>query len=298
MEKGKIIHSVAGTYLVLLINKKIINCKPRGRLRLEDIRPLTGDEVLISYGGNDDGIIEEILPRKNHITRPPIANIDQMIAVIAPNPAPNFALFDRILITGEQLKIKIVIVVNKIDLGDTEEILSYYNKTPYNIIELSAKSGQGIDEFKEVLGHNVSVLAGQSGVGKSSIINFIKPHLKIATQAISERRGFGRHTTRTVSLIDVGNEGLLADTPGFNRLDINKIKSEDLQWYYPEMDDFIGKCRFRNCLHKNEPKCAVKEAASNNIINLERYQSYLTILEELIESEKRLYEWLKSVHLY
>ncbi|MFP4456191.1 MAG: ribosome small subunit-dependent GTPase A [Clostridia bacterium] len=289
MEKGKIIHSVAGTYIVLLEDGEKVNCKPRGKLRLREETPLTGDLVLISRN-QDEGIIEDILPRVNFINRPPIANIDQMIAVIAPKPSPNFALFDRILITGEQLQINIVIVINKYDLGNIEEIIEYYKKTPYKIIVTSAETGYGIDELVSVLKDKESVLAGQSGVGKSSILNNLLPKVKALTQEISEKRGFGRHTTKTVSLLELIGGGLLADTPGFNRLDINEIKCEDLQWYYPEMEPFIGQCKFRNCLHKDEPSCAIKRAVKEEKISESRYRSYISILEEILESEKRLYQ--------
>lgn len=289
MEKGKIIHSVAGTYIVLLDDGEKINCKPRGKLRLREETPLTGDLVLISRN-QDEGIIEDILPRTNFITRPPIANIDQMVAVIAPKPLPNFALFDRILITGEQLQINIVIIINKYDLGNLEAIINYYEKTPYKILVTSAETGYGINELIKVLKDKESVLAGQSGVGKSSILNNLLPKVKALTQEISEKRGFGRHTTKTVSLLELIGGGLLADTPGFNRLDIHEIKSEDLQWYYPEMEPFICKCKFRNCLHKDEPNCAIKKAVKKEEISENRYLSYINILEEILESEKRLYQ--------
>jgi ribosome biogenesis GTPase len=289
MEKGKIIHSVAGTYIVLLDNGTKINCRPRGRLRLADESPLTGDNVFITRN-QDEGIIEEIIPRKNSIIRPPIANIDQMVAVIAPKPAPNFALFDRILITGEQLQIDVIIVVNKYDLTSTEEIKDYYKKTPYKLIETSAKTGFGLTELGKELKDKESVLAGQSGVGKSSLINTLLPNTNLQTQEISEKRGFGRHTTKTVSLLELPKGGLLADTPGFNRLDIDEINSEDLQWYYPEIEPFIGMCKFRNCLHSKEPNCAVKEAVEVGKINEKRYLSYISILKEIQGDEKRLYQ--------
>src|SRR6056297_796986 len=220
MEKGKIIHSVAGTYIVLLDDGEKINCKPRGKLRLKKETPLTGDLVLISRN-QEEGIIEDILPRVNFITRPPIANIDQMVAVIAPKPAPNFALFDRILITGEQLQIDVIIVINKYDLEKEDEIIKYYQETPYKIIKTSAKTGFGLPSLSKELKDKETVLSGQSGVGKSSIINALLPNINLVTQEISEKRGFGRHTTKTVSLLELPKGGLLADTPGFNRLDLS-----------------------------------------------------------------------------
>jgi len=254
-----------------------------------DESPLTGDNVYITRN-QDEGIIEEILPRKNSIIRPPIANIDQVAAVIAPKPAPNFALFDRILITGEQLQIDVIIVINKYDLEKEDEIIKYYQETPYKIIKTSAKTGFGLPSLSKELKDKETVLSGQSGVGKSSIINALLPNINLVTQEISEKRGFGRHTTKTVSLLELPKGGLLADTPGFNRLDLSEIRSEDLQWLYPEMDPFIGLCKFRNCLHSKEPDCAVKKAVDSGKINENRYESYINILEEIIEHEKRLYQ--------
>ncbi len=289
MKEGRIIHSVAGTYDVVFDDQSVVTCTPRGKLRLGKISPITGDKVAVDLEDKEKGVIKDILPRKNSIVRPAIANIDQVIAVLAPEPEPNYALFDRILVVGENLGLDIVIVINKKDLVSPTVIKDYYQKTPYPILEVSAIMEDGMTDLENHLEGKVSVLAGQSGVGKSSIINCIMPDMDIETQEISKKRGFGRHTTRTVRLIKLPNGGLLADTPGFNRLDLDSISSEDLMHFYPEMIEFIEDCRFRNCKHEAEPGCRVKQAVNDGLIGKRRYESYLFILKELIEKEKRLY---------
>jgi ribosome biogenesis GTPase len=290
MKKGQIIHSVAGTYDIVLEDNSVVRCTPRGKLRLNKISPITGDKVLVLLEDDYKGSIEEILPRKNSIVRPAIANIDQMVAVLAPEPEPNYALFDRILVIGESLNLDIVIVLNKADLYPVDKMKEYYSKTPYTIIIMSAMDGLGKNELEENLVGKVSVLSGQSGVGKSSIINCIRPEMDIETQEISKKRGFGRHTTRTVKLIKLPKGGLIADTPGFNRLDLDDVESEQLMFYYPEMHEFLDDCKFRNCKHQAEPGCAVKEAVEKGQISQGRYRSYLMILEELTDKEKRIYQ--------
>lgn len=279
--EGLITRIIADLYTVRVAGREI-ETKARGKLRLGE-SPLSGDRVKIKeYDGQY--VIDEILPRKNFLIRPPLANIDQLIAVIAPVPAPNFALIDRILIWAEYWHIDALIVINKEDLGDLEPIYDYFSLSNYPIITTCALSGRGIDELIEHCQNKVNVLAGQSGVGKSSIINAVRPEVEAETGEISARRGFGRHITRVVSLISLPGEGYLADTPGFNRLDLPPVESIEVSSLFPEIHQWTAECRFRDCLHRTEPGCAVMEALEQGKILSERYQSYLRILEDV---EKR-----------
>ena len=292
MTNGRIINSIAGTYTVLIDNNTIV-CKPRGRLRLKGSSPVTGDLVDITIESDGSGVIEQILPRTNLLIRPTIANMDQIIVVVAPNPKPNFLLIDKILTAAENHELKCIVVVNKIDLADdAKEYLRYYKNTKYPTFAVSVHNSEGLNELEEVCKGHISVLAGQSGVGKSSIINYFCPNLNLTTQEINSKRGFGRHTTRTVSLLTLPGGGLLADTPGFNRFDMSDIASNRLAAHFPEMIDFLGQCKYKGCLHEKEPGCAVKQALQDEIIHPQRYNNYLTILAELKENEKGKYSWL------
>ncbi len=289
MAQGRIINSVAGTYTVI-VGDSTFQCKPRGRFRFEGISPVTGDLVEIKIGPDSTGVIEQILPRRNILTRPTIANIDQVIVVLAPQPKPNFYLVDKVLISAEHLELNCVVVVNKTDLGDqVKDFLDYYRKTNYNLFAISVHRKEGLEELEQVCQGHISVLAGQSGVGKSSIINHFCPELNLTTQEVSPKRGFGRHTTRNVRLLQLPGGGLLADTPGFSKFDIANIDKERLAAHFPEMVEFLGQCRYTACLHKSEPDCAVIKALSNSHIHQQRYESYLAVLNDLIESEKRKY---------
>jgi len=290
MAEGRIIKSVAGTYTVLT-DKETVICQPRGRLRLEGISPVTGDLVVFSIENDGSGVIEEILPRRNVLERPTIANIDQVVVIFALEPLPNFLLVDKILIAAEHLDLRCVIVVNKIELSDrSHEHLDYYKNTGYSLHQISVRNSCGLNSLAEKCNGHISVLAGQSGVGKSSIINSLCPEANLSTQEISHKRGFGRHTTRTVSLLTLPNGGLLADTPGFNKFDMGTIPSIKLAAHFPEMVPFLGKCRFKTCMHQNEPDCAVLAAVDSGFIHSQRYANYLAILSELRENEKRKYQ--------
>ena len=288
--EGRIYHSVAGSYQVLT-EVGSFSCKPRGRLRLAGTPPYTGDRVLISLSGDGSGVIDQILPRVSLMDRPAIANVDQIIVVLAPEPKPNYLLIDRILVAAENQNLKCILVLNKSDLGiDTVDYLDAYRLIGYPLFIGSVTEQSGFEGLFEACKGHISVLAGQSGMGKSSLINYLCPAEDLATNEISEKRGFGRHTTRTVSLLELPGGGLLADTPGFNNIHLASIASERLDAHFPEMYPFLGKCRFMSCIHQNEPNCAVIEAVKNGDIAENRYKSYLAILAELQDIERNKYQ--------
>lgn len=282
MEQGIILAGVGGVYEVQT-QSGVVACTLRGRLRLLDDRVLVGDRVEISRV-NDEGIVETILPRQNELDRPPIANLEQLIAVFAvENPKPSLVLLDRILVQAELAGLECVVLFNKTDLdsGQSEQLQAMYQSVSYRVLLASAKSGNGLEELTEVLAGKISTFAGPSGVGKSSLLNALDPDLNLATQAVSTRVQRGRHTTRTVRLLPLAN-GYVADTPGFSQLGLKPKEEQDLQFAFPEISKLAPDCRFRGCLHRQEPGCAVKAALEAKEILTHRYEHYLLFLSEIV----------------
>ncbi|SES66251.1 ribosome biogenesis GTPase [Natronincola peptidivorans] len=286
MLKGRLIKGIGGFYYVDIAGR-IYECKARGIFRQMKITPLVGDDVKISIidETNKKGVIEEILERRTELIRPTVANVDQAIIVFAvTQPEPNLVLLDRFLVLAENEELDIVICFNKIDLLQNNEYTSFvdiYTSAGYDVVLTTAKEEDSIKQLKEMLLDKISVFAGPSGVGKSTLLNKIHPELKLQTGELSEKTSRGKHTTRHVELISIENHGWVVDTPGFSSLNLDFIEEEDLQLLFPEFSAHIEECRFTSCLHMDEPSCGVKKAIKSGIINEKRYNSYLQLIEEI-----------------
>lgn len=292
MPEGKIIKAIAGFYYVLSGNETI-QCRGRGVFRKNKVTPLVGDEVVFQAESNTEGYILEVKERRNELIRPPIANVDQAILVFsAVEPGFSTSLLDRFLVLVEFNHIKPLICITKIDLADENEYreiqqyASDYRKAGYDVLLTSSETEEGVKDLMPYLEGEISVFAGQSGVGKSSLLNVLRPDLELKTNDISSHLGRGKHTTRHVELIEVGI-GLVADTPGFSSLEFTDIELEDLNYCFPEIQGKSELCKFRGCLHMAEPKCAVKAACENGEIPSYRYEHYKTFLQEIKDRKPR-----------
>lgn len=285
--QGKIIKGIAGFYYVHIKKIGIVECKARGVFRNQNIKPIVGDNVEIEIldDMNLKGNIISVLPRANELNRPLVANIDQTLVVFSVAlPEPNFYLLDRLLLVIEKAGILSKICFNKIDILEKEKvkkIVDIYHKIGYEIFITSTKQYEGIEELKKILYDKTTVLAGPSGVGKSSLLNVLQSVVKLETGEISNKLKRGKHTTRHAELINFQNRGYIVDTPGFSNIILNDIQKEDLQYYFIEFAKYIGGCKFQGCAHISEPNCAVKSAVERNEINKCRYESYNMIYEEL-----------------
>ncbi|HEY9578162.1 MAG TPA: ribosome small subunit-dependent GTPase A [Pseudobacillus sp.] len=292
MPEGKIVKALSGFYYVAA-NEQIFQCRGRGVFRKRKVSPLVGDFVEFQVENDLEGYILAIEERKNELVRPPIANVDQAILVFsAARPDFSTALLDRFLVLIESKQIEPLICITKIDLLNEEgeaAIKKYaadYRSFGYKVILTSSENLDNLENLKEHLQGKISVFAGQSGVGKSSLLNALKPELELKTNDISDSLGRGKHTTRHVELINV-EDGLVADTPGFSSLELTEVEVEDLPLYFPEMVERSHLCKFRGCLHVNEPKCAVKSAVDNEEIPSYRYEHYLQFMDEIKERKPR-----------
>lgn len=285
---GTLMKGYAGFYYVYA-DDRVWECSLRGRFRVKKQDFIPGDKVIILPGTGDKATIEKVLERRNLLVRPTIANVDQALLVFAEKtPDPDYNLLDRLLIQIGRSEIDGLLIFTKSDLlkDSRNEIADYYRRIGYQVLSVSNKTGQGIPEVAEYLQDRVSVLAGPSGVGKSSLLNSLEPGRMLKTGEVSDKIGRGKHTTRHVELISVAG-GLVADTPGFSSLNLPEMKREELQDYFPEFDEYRGYCRFTSCLHDQEPACAVKEALEEGKILSSRYEHYLQFLKEVIEKERR-----------
>ncbi len=295
LHEGTIVKGYSGFYYVSY-EGELYECSLRGKNRQKKVKFLPGDKVLFRIGnGVDDdtrgGAIEELLPRKNELVRPPVANIDQLVILTAlADPAPDLRLIDRLTVFAQWNEVTPVLCFNKADLVSKEaqeKLKEIYAHTGFPMVFCSTVTGEGIEDVKAMLGGKFSVLAGNSGVGKSSLMNAISDRWNLATGHVSEKLGRGRHTTRHVELFQLDSDTLLADTPGFSTLTVPEdIKREELSRLFPEFLDRLGDCRFATCMHKNEPDCAVKEALAKGEIAQSRYDNYLAFLEEVIQQER------------
>ncbi|MFP4286887.1 MAG: ribosome small subunit-dependent GTPase A [Candidatus Izemoplasmataceae bacterium] len=288
MPKGIIIKLIGGQYTVLDdATKERFILKPRGVFRHLEISPKVGDKVVY----NTDQIIK-VMDRDNDLVRPPIANIDQAIILnAATSPAFSFNLLDRFLVLIEKEDVHPIIVVSKMDLISQEEAITLkeklaYYETMYPVYYVSVKDQTSVEPLKTLFKDKVSVFAGQTGSGKSSLLNALDIKLNIETGEISKALGRGRHTTRHSELIEL-YDGLVADTPGFSKLDFYDIKKEDLTVLYPDFFKLSEDCKFRGCLHINEPGCAVKKALNQGALLKERYDNYLLIYQEIANQKKK-----------
>lgn len=289
MLKGILLKGYAGFYYVYA-QDRVWECSLRGRFRVKKQDFLPGDKVTVLPGKGNQATIEKVEERKNSLIRPPVANIDQVLIVFAMlSPQPDLNLLDRLLVQASWVGIDMHIVFTKSDLLVSNEVdvpLEYYRNIGYNVLEVSNKTGQGIDKVAEIIKDRISVLAGPSGVGKSSLLNSLNPDMSLKTGEVSTKLGRGKHTTRHVELLRICG-GLVADTPGFSSLHMPSLRREDLQYYFPEFEDFRGECRFNSCLHNQEPDCAIKTAVDSGEILFSRYDNYLQFLKEVIENERR-----------
>ncbi len=290
--KGKIVKGIGGFYYVNVPQKGLYECRARGLFRNQNCKPLVGDSVILETVQEKEftGYIIEILPRKNELQRPLVANIDQaMIIFAAAQPLPNFNLLDRFTVMMEKAEIELILCFNKCDLVSEEEqkkICSIYRASDFKICFMSAKKQQGIKELKSLLFGKTTILAGPSGVGKSTTINLFVPNANMETGQVSEKIGRGRHTTRHSELFFIEEDTYVLDTPGFSTFYLDSIEPEELRFYFPEFVKEEGNCRFQGCLHLKEPNCKIKEQVENGIISEERYHNYCLIYEEL-KKQKR-----------
>jgi len=291
MVTGILLRGYAGFYYVETASE-VLECSFRGRLRLKSQTFLAGDKVKVSYLGNGKGTIEEVMLRSNELARPPVANVDQVVMVMAIDcPPPDLMLMDRLLFAVTYAGIKPIICWNKIDLLQNNTKVPWlpdiYANIGYLCIPTSAKTGEGLNQLRKVLKDRISVLAGPSGAVKSSLLNAVEPGLSLRTGHVSEKSRRGRHTTRHVELLSAGLGGLIADTPGFSRIDLPLVKREEVAHFFPEMLPLLNRCRFSSCLHRQEPGCTVIQAVKDGQIYESRYRHYLVFLAEIIKKERR-----------
>lgn len=293
--QGKIIKGIAGFYYVDVAESGIYECKAKGIFRKEKKKPLVGDLVEITVLDQEarEGNLVQILPRKNQLIRPAVANIDQAVIIFAmEDPKPNYMLLDRFLVMMEMQQIPVVICMNKQDLGSGEALLNFqktYEKSGYFICFTSAKMEEGVEELRLILKGKTSAVAGPSGVGKSTLTNRMQSGISMETGEISKKLGRGRHTTRHSQLIPIDRDTYILDTPGFSSLDVMDMDKDDLKQYFPEFAPYEGTCRFQGCSHTHEPGCRVKEALEQGAVSRLRYENYIGLYEELREREKRRY---------
>ena len=280
--EGRILRSLSGFYDVQTPGG-LITCRARGILREAGNSPLTGDlvEITVEKG---KGMVERILPRKNHFIRPAVANVDALVVFAANvNPVTEPFLIDRVAAIAGDQNVDVYLCVNKCDLDPAYDLVRIYEHAGFPVICTSAETGEGVQELRSLLEGKLTAFTGNSGVGKSSILNRLAPELKLETGEVSEKLGRGRHTTRHVELYRLGEDTYVADTPGFSSFDTDQMElilKENLQYAFPDFGSFIGKCRFDDCSHRKEPDCAVRAAVEAGGIEKSRYESYLKLYEK------------------
>lgn len=297
--KGIIIENKSNLYKVASIEKEnegiIYESKVRGKFKQEDISPVVGDYVEINIlpkeEGKEQAIIEKIMPRSVFIKRPKIANITQMALVLSSkNPKPDLIMLDKQLAFAEFIGVKAVIVLNKIDLDKDkqfEQIKFIYENIGYKVIKTMAKESKGIDEVKRILNNNVNVFSGNSGVGKSTLINAIFEKEITEEGQISQKNKRGKNTTTKTRLYEIEKNTYIADTPGFSTFEISEIESKELAKYFKEFNKYINKCEFIDCTHIKEENCGLKKAIEDGKIHKDRYERFCKIYNELKEKEER-----------
>ncbi len=296
--QGKIIKGIAGFYYVNCETEqglRLYECKAKGGFRKEKVKPLVGDNVILQVTSEEDmlGNVQHILPRKNMLIRPEVANVDQAVVVFAmADPNPNLNLLDRFLVMMEMQHVDTIICFNKQDIVSSAEekrLTEIYEKCVNRVLSVSSRENVGMDEMKEILTGKTTVLAGPSGVGKSSILNRIYPEAGSKIGQISEKIGRGKHTTRHSELFCIAEGTYLFDTPGFSSLKVPEMNKEELKHYFTDFFPYEGECRFQGCTHTHEPSCKVKEALEKGQVSSVRYENYTQMYEELEDWEKRRY---------
>ena len=290
--QGKIIKGIGGFYYIHAEHQGIYECKAKGVFRNRKIKPLVGDNVEIDVidEAEKKGNIRDILPRKNELIRPAVANIDQaLVFFAAAQPEPNLGLLDRFLLQMEYRNIPTVIGFNKCDLTETDrirELEEAYGRSGYPLIFVSVREELGLENLKAMLAGKTTALAGPSGAGKSSLMNWLLPEAEMETGAVSEKIKRGRHTTRHSELFHLGEGTYLFDTPGFSSLYLADFTDETLKLYFREFSDFEDECRFTGCNHINEPDCGIKKALEDGKISRVRYEHYVQMYQELKEHRR------------
>ncbi len=289
--QGKIVKGIAGFYYVHVVESGVYECKAKGIFRKEKLKPLVGDDVEIERLSEDEGNITKILPRKNELIRPAVANIDQALVVFAAaKPDPHFNLLDRFLVMMERKEIPVILCFNKEDIVSAEELQklkSIYSGCGCSLVFASAREATNIQQINDLLKGKTTAIAGPSGVGKSSLINLLQPEAKMETGSISKKIERGKHTTRHSELFPLDENSYIMDTPGFSSLYVNDFEKEELKYYFPEFEPYEGSCKFNGCDHIHEPGCAVKAAVEQGRIHPVRYENYTEMYEEL--KNKRRY---------
>ena len=279
---GRIVRSLSGFYDVLT-PAGVITSRARGILRKAESIPLTGDMVEITVE-KGKGMVERILPRKNSFVRPAVANVDALVVFAANvNPVTEPFLIDRVAAIAGDQEVQVILCVNKSDLDPALDLVRIYKNAGFPVISTSAETGEGVEELRQIIHGKLTAFTGNSGVGKSSILNRLCPELALPTGEVSEKLGRGRHTTRHVELYSLDAETLVADTPGFSSFDTDQmdvILKENLQYAFPDFGAYIGKCQFHDCSHRKEPGCAVRLAVGAGELETSRYDSYLRLYEK------------------
>ena len=281
--EGIIMKALSGFYYVD-DGQTVTACRGRGKLRRDKVTPLVGDRVRFTPLENSSGALEEILPRKNEFFRPAVANIDQLVVIASQAiPVTDPFLIDRVAAIAESRGCDVVVCINKCDLADGEPLAAIYRAAGFRTLMVSAETGEGMEELRQAIVGKVSAFTGNSGVGKSSILNALDPKFALETGDVSQKLGRGRHTTRHVELLRLACGALVADTPGFSSFDVDRMelaRAEDLQYAFREFAPYLDKCRFQDCAHVKEKGCAVLEALAQGKIQPTRHQSYVRLYQQ------------------
>ena len=282
MINGKIIKALSGFYYVKTENG-ILECKARGKFRLDGTSPLVGDNVVCSVDAHGKGRVDTVEERRNWFIRPAVANIDALVFIAAnTNPITDPFLIDRVSVIAENANCELIVCINKTDIDAGDNLYDIFTAAGFPVVRTSAENGDGTEELRALLKGKTCAFTGNSGVGKSSILNVLLPGINIQTAEVSEKLGRGKHTTRHVELYELGEDTYIADTPGFASFDIEMmemIPKEELQYCFREFSPYIGCCKFNNCAHLKEPGCAVTEALAKGEIQRSRYRSYERLYE-------------------
>ena len=279
---GRIVRSLSGFYDVQT-ESGTVTCRGRGSLRRKGDSPLTGDLCEITVEGGK-GMVEKILPRKNRFIRPAVANVDALVVFAANvNPVTEPFLIDRVAAIAGDQDVSVYICINKCDLDPATDLVRIYENAGFPVIRASAETGEGVDKLRELIKGKLVAFTGNTGVGKSSMLNALDPDLELATGQVSEKLGRGRHTTRHVELFHLGDNTFVADTPGFSSFDTEEMDvmlKENLQYAFPDFAPYLGQCRYHDCSHRKEPDCSVRAAVEAGKVEKTRYDSYLRLYEK------------------
>ena len=283
MTEGVIIKALSGFYYVQAGDELLLSCKARGKFRLDGTSPLVGDRVFCSPDGAGGARVDRVAERRNWFVRPAVANVDALVFVAANvNPITDPFLIDRVSVIAAEADCELIVCVNKTDLDSGEQLRRIYGRAGFPVVATSAQTGDGIEALRSLLRGKISAFTGNSGVGKSSLLNRLLPGVSVPTAQVSEKLGRGKHTTRHVELFRLEENTYIADTPGFASFELEMMKpipKEQLQYDFPEFSPYLGNCRFQDCSHRREPDCAVREAVSAGAIDENRYRSYLRLYE-------------------